>query len=351
MELDLEVQQDEWSLTGPTFGEDNQLTVVGWLGRNSIGAKFYIVWCNICSVDDELFPDKVFKSEKGNLVTGRVPCGCSKRPNWSKDQYSVLCTRKAVALGNKFVEFTGEWKKQHTKLKLLCKDHGEWGSTTITSLLNNSTSCPLCKVEVTVKRSKKPDDEMIQSFFDSGAFHPDTKFWRSERLTKFGVKKYWYMDCPRCGGTGESTSCGLQKGCIPCSCNMHRQQECYINSVIDEDSTHVAVKFGMSKDSKKRVKQQNSVSIYEIVQHLVYLFPDVASCKKAERECKKELQTGVVLSRDMPDGWSETTWIYNIDRIIEIYVRNGGVLKTASSGNNLQESSPYLLTLRNIAVE
>jgi hypothetical protein len=52
----------------------------------------------------------------------------------------------------------------------------------------------------------------------------------------------------------------------------------------------------------------------------------VEQCKKAERECKKELETGVVLKRDMPDGYSETTWAYNIGKVKDIYERNGGVL-------------------------
>ena len=43
-------------------------------------------------------------------------------------------------------------------------------------------------------------------------------------------------------------------------------------------------------------------------------------------ECKKELDTGVVLKRDMPDGYSETTWAYNIGKVKDIYERNGGVL-------------------------
>lgn len=45
---------------------------------------------------------------------------------------------------------------------------------------------------------------------------------------------------------------------------------------------------------------------------------------KAERECLQELECGVVLKRDMPDGYTETTWYYNLEKIIQIYERNGG---------------------------
>ena len=40
----------------------------------------------------------------------------------------------------------------------------------------------------------------------------------------------------------------------------------------------------------------------------------------------KDPETGVVLKRDMPDGYSETTWAYNIGKVKDIYERNGGVL-------------------------
>ena len=89
----------------------------------------------------------------------------------------------------------------------------------------------------------------------------------------------------------------------------------------------VAIKFGVAKDSVKRTKQQNLKSSYEVSNHQTYEFPTVQQCKKAERECKMELERGVVLKRDMPDGYTETTWVYNLDKIIEIYERNGGILK------------------------
>lgn len=133
------------------------------------------------------------------------------------------------------------------------------------------------------------------------------------------------MFCPVCGETGESTSVNLQRGHRSCACNTQNQQESYINWIIDSHGTVVAIKFGIASDSKRRVKQQNSKSVYTIKQHSVYQFPDVTSCKKAERVCKQELECGIVLKRDMPDGWTETTWTYNLDKIIEIYERGGGI--------------------------
>lgn len=314
------LQQDEWSLTAPAFGEEGQLRVVGWSGKN-ISAKYYILRCNACSQDIELFGEGYFRSLKSSLIKGQVPCGCSSKPKWSKEQFSTLCQRSADNIDYTFLGFAGEWKGKNTKIKMFCEKHGEWGSTTICNLINRGNGCPRCAELL----STKSDDIMVQSFLASGAFHPDTKFWRSDRTNRKGCKVYWHIFCPDCKQPGESFSGGLQRGSRSCACNMHRQQECYINWLVDEYNNSVAIKFGIANNSKQRIKQQDSKCIYTLKQHSVYQFPAVAACKKAERDCKQELECGIVLRRDMQDGYTETTWIYNLEKIIEIYQRNGGV--------------------------
>lgn len=317
------LQQDEWSLSKPTFGEEGQLEVVGWSGKCGT-IKLYILKCNKCSQDSELFGEGYFMSVKNSLVNLiQVPCSCSKKPHWSKDQYTVLCSRKAKELGYIFLDFVGEWKGQNTKIKMSCDKHGKWSSGSINNLINKGQGCPMCKAEV----NTKPDEEMVASFFASGSFHPDTKFWRSGRKDSKGTANYWFMDCPECEEIGESYRGNLQAGCRPCACSKQRQQECYINWVIDGGNSAVAIKFGIANNSKQRIKQQDSKSAYTLKQHSVYSFPSVASCKAAERECKQTLECGVILKRDMPDGYSETTWVYNLEKIKSIYEKHGGVLK------------------------
>ena len=318
------LQQDDWSLTRPKFGEEGQLEVVGWSGK-SYTNKYYILKCNKCSLDSELFGEGYFRSEKGKLLTGHVPCGCSKKTHWSKEQYSVLCSRKAKELGYTFLGFIGDWKGVHTKIKMLCEKHGEWTRGSIHTLTNGGNGCRGCQQDALVRATTKPDNIMIESFFKTGSFHPQTKFFRSEKKSKQGYMPYWLVSCPECGETGESASNSLQGGHRPCSCSKHRQQEAYINWLTDDHNNTVAIKFGIARDSKLRVKEQNLKSTYAIKQHSVYKFPDVASCKKAERECKQRLECGVVLKRDMPDGYTETTWLYNLEKVEEIYKRNGGL--------------------------
>jgi hypothetical protein len=321
------LQQDEYSLSGVVFGEEGQIEVVGWSGKYGTH-KLYILKCNKCSKDSELFGEGYFRSTKGNLVNLiSTPCGCGKGVQWSQEQFSVLCGRKAEEIGYKFLGFEGEWKGVYTKIKMSCEKHGEWSSGVVHTLINKAAGCLGCQVAAIREAHIKPDELMVGSFLASKAFHPDTKFWRSGRLTRDGKAVYWHISCPECGEDGESTGGNLQKGQRPCACSKQRQRECYINWIVDDNDEVVAIKFGVARDSKQRIKSQNRQSIYEIHNYQVYVFPSVAACKKAERECKQELECGVVLKRDMKDGHTETTWAYNLDKIVEIYERNEGTLE------------------------
>lgn len=321
------LEQDEWSLTRPKFGEHGQLEVVGWSGRNQVSNKYYILKCSICCKDPELFGEGYFKTFKNNLNTQTIPCGCSKRHHWSENQYVVKCSRRAEELGYTFLGFQGDSVRYHTRYtRLACKEHGEWCSVTVNHLLgsNKRARCPGCRVSARGEGHSKSDEANIAEFLASGAFHPETKFWRSERKTRQGCKSYWYLYCPECETQGEAFVGSLVKGHLSCGCSTWQQTEAYINLVMEEDLP-IAIKFGIANKSTRRVKVQNRFSCYTVSNYLIYKFPDTDSCRNAERQCKKELETGVILKRDMPDGYSETTWFYNLDRVIKIYENNGGL--------------------------
>lgn len=95
------LQQDEYSTSGVVFGDDGQLTLTGWSGRQGSN-KYYILNCSKCSQDNELFGQGFFRGVRGNLARGQIPCGCAFNPKWSKEQYIVLCSRKAEQLGYSF---------------------------------------------------------------------------------------------------------------------------------------------------------------------------------------------------------------------------------------------------------
>jgi hypothetical protein len=317
------LQQDEWSLTSPTFGKEGQLEAIGWSGKTG-KAKIYILLCRECVKDVELFQGGYFKSLKSNLTKGRIPCGCSESTKWTTSQYQTLCSRKANEFGYAFLGFIGEWLYNNTKVRMLCSIHGEWSSGNINNLLRGRC-CPKCRIDNFWKSNRKTDETMIQSFFASGAFHPDTKFWRSDRVNPLGHKLFWNIYCPECNITTDSFCGNLQQGKRPCDCSINTQRDAYINFITDGDNV-VSIKFGISVRVTERAKAQHRRSKYTVLPHSVYTFPNVASCKKAERECKQELECGILTKQEMPDGYTETTWVYNLEKIIEIYERNRGIL-------------------------
>lgn len=112
--------------------------------------------------------------------------------------------------------------------------------------------------------------------------------------------------------------------CCPV-CAGKNQKECYIN-LISDNLVPRSLKFGIAKDSKHRLKIQNQNNTLQMEQLHIFEFPSVQQCKDAEKACKDELQCGILNSRELKDGWTETTSIQNLDKIIEIYKRFGGIL-------------------------
>lgn len=321
------LQQDKWTSHLRVFGNKSQLTVVGFSSDPKLPAKYYIVHCKSCAKDSELFGEGYFKMSKAAIGSGSLPCGCSRNTQWTKEQYSILVTRAAESRNYVFNGFIGDWLGARTRLSITCELHGIWETSRAGDFVNKGTRCRQCAF---AKRSNahkfKPDSEMISSFMDSGAYHPDTRFWRSQRESTQGVKKFWFVECPICRTVRESPCGALQQGVLSCFCSKHRQTEAYINIVTD-CGTVLGLKFGICVHgrSKLRCQQQGRESIYNIEQHSVYRFPSIEQCKTSERECKRQLECKVFTREELADGHTETTWVYNLDKIIAIYKANGGV--------------------------
>lgn len=305
------------------YGEYLQLEVIGW-NRLPDNGRLYYIKCSICCKDPELFGDGIFTTSASALSRGSIPCGCAINPRWTKNQYLVKCERKAKFSGYIFKNFYGDWKGKSTKLEIVCQKHGEWYTATIDSFVNAGQGCPCCRTDKLRESRLKEDHTMIQSFFSSGQFSPNTLFWRSDRKDSENKAKYWYMYCPICECTAESLAYSLQSGHVPCDCSTSRQKQAYINILYNND-VPIAVKFGVSNNPKNRLKTQQSLSPLYVYQHIVMEFPSKQQCLKAERECKSSMQCGILSKDLMPDGYTETTYCHNLDQIIQIYEKNGGI--------------------------
>lgn len=312
------------SLVGDCFGPHNQLEIVGWTGKQGT-KKFYIAKCHICSKDPELFGQGYFRIIKSEISKGTLPCGCSRIPKWSKDQHSVLCSRKATEIGVVFIGFIGEFKGAKTKCLLSCPEHGQYEVNKISYLVNrNYKGCSDCKSELTSKRLTKPDIDMIKSFMRLGVFHPETKFWRSDRLNSYGYKTYWKMFCPVCNEEAESYTGSLQNGCLPCACRKTNSNKAYITGIYDSLNI-IAVKFGVARSPVRRLKEQSSKTVYTLRTLGIWEFPNEAMCLMAERECKNRIDCSVLPKEEIMDGYTETSYVSNIDSIISIYEEFGGL--------------------------
>uniref|UniRef100_A0AB39AJI4 Endonuclease n=1 Tax=Vibrio phage P018-4 TaxID=3229728 RepID=A0AB39AJI4_9CAUD len=226
------------------------LTVVGVSGKENKGAAIFILECSICSKDEELWPYLAIKSLKGGLVRGKVPCGCTKMPKWTKDQNEIRIKRECDKRGYKFHGWSGDYNGKSTRLVLSNNVTGNhWRSATIDSLLNGKGD-PIEGRGKTRLAKIKDNNVHINAFYKAG-FTKDYRFWRSVRTNGLGRSCYWNYTCPvcssdeyvqngLCSGVFESGTYNLKNGEKSCRCCKsygwsQDQREYQINKICKEE--------------------------------------------------------------------------------------------------------------------
>jgi len=199
--------------------------------RESGGAKRYGLECTICSKDHEVWPASSIKSNKGNLVRGRIPCGCSRGINYSLDQLFMLVKRKLESKGLEFNGFSGEDLGIRTRLNINCKKHGPWSTSWALTVLRNDSGCPKCGDERCGLKNRMDPKDAHSMFMDTGAFAAGTVFTKIEKKTRQGSSAFWNVWCPVCASDEYSLSgsCptdfiafhgSLAAGMKPCRCSI-----------------------------------------------------------------------------------------------------------------------------------
>lgn len=304
--------------------EEGTLTVIGNNGQKGNHKKL-IVRCSVCSSDRELFGDGYFAIHKGHFDRQCKPCGCSDKANWTEDQYRVRAKRACTSKGIIFKGWTVFNKANFTRVLVECPEHGEY-SIILSNLLapELEKGCRSC-FNTRMGNFKRVDDQVqANKFLATGGFCEGTVFVRSDRKDKNGHKKYWYMYCPECNSDGESHIASLLLGFRSCDCVGSGPRQTYINLIKDGESL-IALKFGVSVQSSIRANTQNFKSVYTVENYGVWKYNDTISCRSAERDCIILLDTRILSKEEMPDGHTETTYPYNLQRIIDIYHSNGGL--------------------------
>lgn len=166
-------------------------------------------------------------------------------------------------------------------------------------------------------------------FLATGAFSLDTVFVPSGERDNHTI-----VHCPDCGQSGEGRNGNLRNGFRPCECSPSRMRQAYIHTVYDTNSIGW-VKFGVAVKAERRAIEQNRRCIYNVENFGVWGFETKKACLAAERECKQTLECGVLTKEEMSDGYTETTWVYNLEKIIAIYEKHGGV-RVEDVPNNLE---------------
>ena len=66
--------------------------------------------------------------------------------------------------------------------------------------------------------------------------------------------------------------------------------------------------------------------MYSIELYGLWEFPDIQSCKNAEKEVKRKVETSYLSKEQVKDGYTETCHQDNLQTIINTYESFGGIL-------------------------
>lgn len=304
---------------GRKFGLGDKYTIIGWSGyTGKLFSKVYIIKCEVCALDQELFGEGLFRIAMSGINRNQEACGCNNKRRSTEKEANVLASRIANKYGYEFKRFKTPFKGVRTKCVLECSCHGEWDIIDLDRLKQElSISCPECSFE----NRRIPEQERIDQILSTGSYPEGTIFKRDDISYR---RDYWFVSCPDCEETNRTRLEALLLGQFPCSCSKHKQVYAYVYQVMDE-GLPIAIKFGISVNYETRLKEQLRNNFFEIKRLGIWKFEFSQSCRLAERVCKNTLECGVLSKNDLPDGYTETTYLHNLDKIIEIYEEYGGI--------------------------
>lgn len=294
------------------------MEVIGVAGRRGCN-KVYKVTCTECSKDTELFPDGHFISTKADLKRRRKPCGCSTI-KWETWQHLIIIKR-AVSGRFKVHSFSEEHHGHKTKVKLECLECGYLWDANSNDVIHKLSGCPKCKYRIHAINRKTPENVAFKNCsaicdahgytmmsFPSGYNNQNSKF--EYMCPKHGVQLATYDNfvnggtrCPLCAETGYRPD---------------RPGSIYVVEWTNVNGSFI--KFGITNRSvPDRLSDQIRVTKYK--PNLIWwaYFEDGNIPKQLEKSIKQSgIELGVVIKKDFPDGYTETTQPFNMSKIEEL---------------------------------
>lgn len=240
-----ELEQDEWSLSRPTFEtpKGGVLVVVGIGGRRT-SHKLYLLKCSLCGKDKELYGQGLFTASKEHLLRGTLPCGCSQRVVHNEDQYKTLVARECIKKCITFHGFYEEFCGNRTKLKLSCKE-GHLFNPTISNFLRG-TSCGVCGKMAAAHKRRRGDKGLKKEIASKLA---DTvSFVKFADFSGVGAsrKRRVVLSCSKHGDFETSVgSVLLGSGCTKCGRDRARESSCKSGAFYEAEAKRNAAEKGL----------------------------------------------------------------------------------------------------------
>lgn len=219
------------------FLDENTMTIsppYRLIGHNGLKGckKKFILSCEICSKDQELFPDGTFQITKGHFLSGNCPCNCYNRFVWKEWQQRIRVIRECTKRGYNFLGWSGEYKGSYTRLHLHNPaTNNTWKTTSVAKFFMGRGDPEEGKVR-SAKSRELPKETHLESVLE--AFKDDPRDLKFHPLTS----KKFKVVCNDCKdhvfslevsdvSTYFCEVSNLLKGQLCCACNpKYRMNKC-----------------------------------------------------------------------------------------------------------------------------
>ncbi|ENM2831971.1 DUF723 domain-containing protein [Vibrio cholerae] len=282
-------------------------TIVGMIDE-PIKEKYYVVKCDKCSQDPELFGEGLFKVTLSNLKKGSTPCGCSKNPQLTEEQYKTKASRFAASKGYTFLGWDGEFKGNKTRVKMECPIHGEFTVATYRDMMHKSVGCKGCKKETLSKLNNKGLEYYLPAI-EQNLTRNNLTFVRVISYTHSHDSQI-EVECPVHGKFIRSAhNLAYSGACSQCKSNGYRKEKggnFYLFKWTEGGESFL--KFGVTnyENVNKRIRQQKRSTDFTPQPVITAHFEDGSIPLKLESFVKQTFECGVVDSSLFNDGYTET---------------------------------------------
>lgn len=292
--------------------------ILGWTDRDKNRAKIYVIRCDVCAEDSEMYGDGLFTATKGRLVKGQKCCGCSKSFKYTQHQHMLLLKRSLDAVGYKLLS-VGPGEGSKTQVEFTCQN----GHTKNRSLAQAKSvePCKQCSEVNYTKQKQTEAEEKIHEIIKDKNLPYIFEGWQTAYQNVTSKFNFVCLDH------------GVKTVRYACFLNNHFCNECsgknckslYLLGVYDNELL-VGLKFGISQDPVRRVKHLNKRNLFKCKIIQVWTFTSHDETVQMETLLKHSLPTGIFTEKEMKDGHTETTTSNNLETIMDIMTASGGVV-------------------------